>query len=505
MALYDIPMWLPLLFLLPILLLLKIRTGVRRQNKRLPPSPPKLPIIGNLHQFGALPHQSLWQLSKKYGPVMLLHLGRIPVVVISSAKAAEEVLKVHDLQCCNRPPSASSKRLTYNYQDMVFAPYGQYWRDIRKICVLELFSVKSVQSYQFLREEEMAFLVNSISQSSSSATPVDLSEKLSTLTASILFRTAFGQSFRGSNLDNERFGELIHEAEAILAGFDASEYFPYVGWIMDKLSGRIQRLENTFHELDRFLQELIDLHLVPERTKLEHEDIVDVLLRIEREQTESGATRFTKENIKAILLDIFLGGAKTAAVTTVWAMAELARNPRVMKKAQDEVRSFVGNKGEVTECDTEHLLYLKMIIKETLRLHPPAAMLIPREAMTHFKVDGYDIYPKTLLQVNSWGIARDPEYWKNPEEFSPERFTDSSMEYKGQYFDMLPFGAGRRSCPGMHLGTKTVELALSNLLCCFDWKLPHGMKEEDINMEESAGVSLTQKKIALKLVPVKIF
>lgn len=185
-------------------------------------------------------------------------------------------------------------------------------------------------------------------------------------------------------------------------------------------------------------------------------------------------------------------------------MAELMKNPRIMKKAQDEIRSCLGRKGRVTEDDIEQLHYLKLIIKETLRLHPPAPLLLPRETMSHFKVDGYDIPPKTLLQVNVWAIARDPKYWKNPEEFYPERFMDSCVDYRGQNFEFLPFGSGRRSCPGIHMGLITSELALANLLYCFDWKLPDGLKREDINMEEDCGVSLTLcKRTPLNLVPVR--
>ena len=301
MALYPIiSIWLPLLLLFPLLLLMKKKKDARRQNQCLPPSPPKLPIIGNLHQIGELPHQSLWRLSQKYGPVMLLHLGRIPTVILSSAEAAREAIKVHDLDCCSRPVMASTRRLTYNYKDMAFGPYSEYWREIRKIGVLEVFSVKRVQSYRYVREEEVSSLINSISQSSTSATLVDLSEKLFTLTASITFRVAYGKSFRGSNLDNEKFQELVHGAEALMGSFDASEYFPYVGWIMDRLSGRRQRLERVSNELDSFFQQVIDLHLSPNRTEKEHEDIIDVLLRIEREQNDPG--RFTKDNIKAVLL-----------------------------------------------------------------------------------------------------------------------------------------------------------------------------------------------------------
>ncbi|KAF5459065.1 hypothetical protein F2P56_023053, partial [Juglans regia] len=290
MSVFAVPIWLPLLLLLPILLLMKNKIHGRKQNKNLPPSPPYLPILGNLHQIGNLPHQSFSRLAQRYGPVMLLKFGAKPIVVISFAEAAKEVLKVHDLDCCSRALSASARKLTYNYQDIGFAPYGEYWREIRKVCVLELFSAARVQSYRSIREEEVALLVNSISQSSSSATPVNLMEKILPPSASILCRIAFGKSFRfrGSDLDNEKFQEVLHEAEAMLASFSASEFFPYVGWIVDRLSGRFQRLDKIFHEMDNFLQMAIDFHLNPDKTKEEHEDLVDVLLRIEREQAKSG-------------------------------------------------------------------------------------------------------------------------------------------------------------------------------------------------------------------------
>ncbi|KAJ4710981.1 Cytochrome P450 [Melia azedarach] len=491
-----------LLILFPSLLILK---KLKKQNKQLlPPGPPKLPVLGNVHQIGELPHQTLWKLSKKYGPVILLKFGRIPVVIISSAETAREVLKVHDLDCCSRPPLAGTRKLTYNYSDVAFSPYGEQWRQLRKLCVLELFSLKRVHLFRFIREEEVKMLMNSISQSSSSAAPVDLSEKLFALTGSIVFRMAYGKIFRGSNLDSTKFQELVHATESVAGGFTAGDCLPYVGWIIDRLTGYHAKLERVSHALDTFFEEVINEHLKPGRTKQDQEDIIDVMLKIERNQTEYKSEAWvTKENIKAILLNIFLGGVDTSAITVIWAMAELSKKPRLMKKAQSEIRTCIGNKGRVTESDIDQLQYLKMVIKETMRLHPPAPMLLAREAMSHFKVNGYDIHPKTLIQVNAWAIGRDPNYWKNPEEFVPERFIDNSVDFRGQHFEYLPFGSGRRICPGINMGVATSELALANLLYCFDWKLPNGMKEDDINMEESTGVSLTLcKKTPLILVPV---
>lgn len=193
----------------------------------------------------------------------------------------------------------------------------------------------------------------------------------------------------------------------------------------------------------------------------------------------------------------------TSAITVIWAMAELITNPRVMSKAQDEIRNHVGKKGRVTEDDINKLQYLRMIIKETLRMHPPAPLLVPRETTSPFKLNGYNILPNTIIFVNAWTIGRDPTDWKNPEEFYPERFEDTSIDFKGQNFEFLPFGSGRRSCPGIHFGLASTELALANLLYGFNWELPNGMEKEDVNMEEIGGGSITiSKKTPLVLMPV---
>ncbi|XVF43872.1 hypothetical protein PTKIN_Ptkin02bG0075300 [Pterospermum kingtungense] len=193
MALYALPMWFALLsfLLLPMLFLLK------KDKKGVPPSPPKLPILGNLSQLGSLPYRSLQDMSSKYGPVMLLHLGCLPTVVISSTEAARVVLKNHDLDYCSRPCLVGLGRLSYNYLDISCSPYGDYWRQLRKLCVVELFSAKSIQSHRTIREEEVASLINSISEQSSispasGGAPLNLTEKLFSFAAGIIFRTALG-------------------------------------------------------------------------------------------------------------------------------------------------------------------------------------------------------------------------------------------------------------------------------------------------------------------------
>ncbi|WCJ38584.1 Cytochrome P450 71B10 [Euphorbia peplus] len=488
-----------LLLLLPLLIYFIFKK--KKQNKNLPPSPSKLPIIGNLHQLSQLLHQSYSQLSKKLGPVMLVRFGHIPVLVVSSAEAARDVLKVNDLACCSRPSLAGAARLSYNFLDVALAPYGDHWRYMKKLIVLNLFSLKRVQSFQFLREKEVGLLMDSIS--SSNETPIDLTDKLVALAANITYRMSFGIDYESTNLEKKRFYQVVHEAHVVIASFSMAELFPFVGWIIDWISSHHARKEKVFQELDSFFEYAIKNHLKPGRKRV-HDDIIDVLLRVEEEQAQLGTTGFTKNNIKAVLMNLFLAGTDTSSTTLNWAMAELVRNPRVLEKAQDEVRDHVGNKGNVSESDLDKLQYLKMVIKETLRMHPVGPLLLPRETISHCKINGYDIEPNTMIQVNVWAIGRDPKYWKEPEQFYPERFSDNSIDYKGQNFEFLPFGGGRRMCVGIHMATVTVEAVLANLLYMFDWKLPEGMRKEDMNMEEKAGVSLAlNKSTPLILVPVK--
>ncbi|XP_022956390.1 cytochrome P450 71B34-like [Cucurbita moschata] len=497
----DLIIWVPLLFLCSSLLLLKtIRKHLKPNNKLLPPGPPKLPLLGHLHLIGSLPHRSLSQLSKKYGPVMLLQLGSVPTVVISSAAAARELFKFHDLASCSRPPLHANGRLSYNYLDMSLAPYGEHWRNVRKICMLELFSAQRVQSFQEIREEEVGRLLNSISQSSSSSAPIDLSDKSYSLTANIITRVAFGSIFSGGKLDDEHFQHVMHSALAAIGSFSMTDFIPTFGWIIDRLNGVHGRLEKSFAEMDAFFQHVVEDRINFKKSSKKEENIVDVLLRMEKESSESDALKVTKDCVKALIMDIFLAGVESGAGTIVWAMSELIRNPRVMKKLQNEIRSCI-KKDSVKETDLEKLEYLKMVVKEVLRLHPPAPLLLPRETISPFKLNGYDIDPKTHLHINVWAIGRDPQSWTDPEEFFPERFIGSNIDYKGQHFEFLPFGGGRRICPGMNMGTLMMELALANLLFCFDWKLPDGMKEEDVDMEEDGGLTVTKKSL-LKLIPV---
>ncbi|KAK4568801.1 hypothetical protein RGQ29_004281 [Quercus rubra] len=480
----------PLLFFASIFLVvllnifLKLKSGKRKFN--LPPNPPKLPIIGNLHQLGNMPHLSLQCLAQKFGPIMYLQLGEVPTVVVSSARLAKEVMKTHDLALASRPQIFSAKHLFYDCTDVAFSPYGAYWRHIRKICILELLSAKRVQSYSFVREEEVARLVCRVAESYPSTT--NLTKMLGLYANDVLCRVAFGRDFSaGGEYDRHGFQKMLEEYQVLLGGFSIGDFFPSMEFI-HSLTGMKSRLQSTFQRFDKLFDQLLTEHANPNKEKEENKDLVDVLLDIQKDGSDE--MPLTTDNIKAIILDMFAAGTDTTFITLDWGMTELIMNPKVLQRAQAEVRSIVGERRAVLESDLPQLHYMKAVIKEIFRLHPPAPVLVPRESMEEVNIDGYDIPAKTRFFVNAWAIGRDPESWENPYVFEPERFMGSTVDFKGQHFELIPFGAGRRSCPAITFGTASVELALAQLLHSFDWELPPGITAKDLDMTEVFGITM---------------
>ncbi|KAK1290626.1 Cytochrome P450 71A9 [Acorus calamus] len=458
-----------LLFVVSIFLVSWLLTLKRRRSntRQLPPGPTKLPIIGNLHQLGKSPHISLQKLSMDHGPLMHLQLGCSPTLVISSADAARDVFKSNDIAFSGRPALYALKKITYNLVDIAFAPYGEHWRQIRKMCMLELLSVKRVNSFWHEREVVVTRVMDSIATRCHSPDPIDLSAAMLTLTIDLTCRTAFGE-----NTDTAMSAQL----------------------------------DRNFNELDAFYESVIEEHVHGGRPESGDRDLVDVLIRLQKDPID-GMLMSSPRHIKAILTDVFIAGSDTSSAALVWTMTELMKNPASMKKAQDEVRKAVQkNKHRVDETDLQHLHYLKLVIKESLRLHPPAPLQVPRETIEDCNIRGYDIPAKTRVFVNARAIGRDPKYWKDPNDFRPERFDDDDVrmiDFRGQDFQLLPFGLGRRGCPGINFAYVTIELTLANLLHRFDWTLPEGMTAEDVDMEDRFGMTM-HKKIPLCLVAVDV-
>lgn len=182
-------------------------------------------------------------------------------------------------------------------------------------------------------------------------------------------------------------------------------------------------------------------------------------------------------------------------------MAELLRNPEVMRKARSEIIRVIGSERAVKESDIDGLPYLQAVVKETLRLHPAAPLLLPYKARNDAEICGYTIPKGANVLVNIWAINRDPKYWNHPLKFYPERFIGSKLDYKGGSFEFIPFGAGRRLCLGLPLATRMVNLMLASMILSFDWKLPQGISPKDLDMQEHFGMTLKKAK-PLYAIPV---
>ncbi|XP_057445181.1 cytochrome P450 71D11-like isoform X2 [Lotus japonicus] len=490
-------------FFLFILVALKMGMNLKKpiSTQKLPPGPWKLPIIGNLpHLVMSPPHRKLRDLAKIYGPLMHLQLGEIFTIVVSSPEYAREVMKTHDVIFASRPQILSAKIISYDSTTITFAPYGNYWRQLRKICTLELLTPKRVNSFQPIREEELNNLIKKVSSEEGSDSAINLTKAVLSSVYAITSRAAFGKKCK----DQEEFISLVKEVVIVAAGFSIGDLFPSAKWLQH-VSGLRPKLERLHRQIDQILENIVNEHKeaksrAKEGPDEEEEDLVDVLLKFQHGSSNQDIC-LTNDNIKAVILNIFGAGGETTATTIDWAMAEMARDPRVMKKAQVEVREVFNMKGRVDENCINELKYLKSVVKETLRLHPPAPLLLPRECGQACEIQGYHIPAKSKVIVNAWAIGRDPRYWSEPERFYPERFIDSSIDYKGGNFEYIPFGAGRRICPGTTFGLINVEVALASLLYHFDWNLPNGMKCEELDMTEQFGATI-RRKDDLFLIPI---
>lgn len=467
----------------------------RRSTINLPPGPWTLPLIGNMHQIisNSLPHHCFKNLAEKYGPLMHLKLGEVSYIIVSSPEMAKEIMKTHDLAFSDRPNLLLPTILTYNNTDIGFSVYGEHWRQLRKLCVIELLSVKRVQSFRSIREEEVSNLVKSISGAEGSI--VNLTQKILSTIYGITARAAFGKR----NIHQEAYKLAMEEALSLLGGVCIADLYPSIKFLR-WMSRAKTKLVKRHRELDIILQDIIDDHKRIHMEERKDEDLVDVLLKIQQE-SELSQHPLTDDTLKSVIQDLFTGGGETSSGTVLWAMSEMVKNPKVMEEAQAEVRRVFDRKGFVDETELHQLIYLKSVIKETLRLHPVAPLLLPRESRERCQISGYEIPAKTRVMVNAWAIGRDPRYWVEAENFKPERFVNSPIEFKGTDFEYIPFGAGRRMCPGIAFALPNVELPLAKLLYHFDWKLPNGMSHEELDMSESFGLTAGRKH-DLCLIPI---
>ncbi|XP_074568075.1 alpha-humulene 10-hydroxylase-like [Curcuma longa] len=485
------------------ILIMRSRSRVHKQRAQvvlapLPPGPPRLPLIGNIHQLvGDNPHRILLQLARTYGPLICLRLGQVDQVVASSVEAVEEIIKRHDLKFADRPTDLTFSRiLFYGGNGVGMVPYGGNWKQGRKIYAMEMLNSRRVKSYAAIRADAVRKLTVEIARKAFAETPViNLSQMAMSMINAIVIRAAFGDKCK----QQAEFLLLVKEAFSYISNFAVADMYPSIKFF-DTLTGLKSKLEGVRGKLDKVFDEIIAQRQVALTAEPAEEDlIIDVLLKLKDEENQEFP--ITSNCVKAIIMEIFLGGTETSSTVIEWAMSELIKNPKAMEKVQKEMREAMQGKTKLEEeSDIPKFSYLNLVIKETLRLHPPAPLLIPRVCRETCEVMGYRVPVGARVLINAFALGRDEQYWgSDAESFKPERFEGSSVDFKGFNFEFIPFGTGRRICPGMTFGLSSVEVALANLLFHFDWKLPQGMKMEDLDMMEISGIAAPRRSPLLVL------
>ncbi|KAH9575716.1 hypothetical protein CY35_01G125400 [Sphagnum magellanicum] len=435
----------------------------RTKLKRAPGPFPIWPVLGSLLLLGRLPHRAFYQLSKKYGDIMELKLGSVRTIVVSSPELAKEVLKVHDLIFASRPDIAAPK-IIFNDRDIAFAPYGNRWRHLKKVIMLELLTAKKLEASKHVRDEELSSLMHQIFEDCKS---------------------------RITNLN--RSTSHLKQMNATL--FSTSDYVPYLKPF--DVQGLVPQFNQTRLRFDRLFDRIIQEHLKEKKRPDESKDFLDVMLSLPG--VDGVSDRIDDSTIRAVVNELLAVGTDTTSIAVEWALVQLLKHPDITKKAQDELDDVVGHERVVDERDIPQLKYLQAVVTETLRLHPPAPLLLPHESTEACEVGGYHIPAKTRIFVNVWAVHRHPSAYENPLDFNPERFVGSGLDMKGTDFQLLPFGSGRRMCPGMDFSVLMVQIILARLLHSFNWTLPEGENPQDIDMQELFGGTIP-KAIPLEAV-----
>ncbi|KAL2230562.1 cytochrome P450 98A2 [Sesamum indicum] len=491
-------MGLSFLLLFPLLFLL--HHFYYRLRFRLPPGPRPLPVVGNLYDIKPVRFRCFAEWAQSYGPIISVWFGSTLNVVVSNSELAKEVLKEKDQQLADRHRNRSAARFSRDGQDLIWADYGPHYVKVRKVCTVELFSPKRLEALRPIREDEVTAMVESIYKDSTAPDNLGKSLLVKKYLAAVSFnnitRLAFGKRFMNSegviDKQGQEFRAITTNGIKIGASLSMAEHIPWLRWMFP-----LDEEAFTKHgdRRDRLTREIMEEHtLARQQSGGAKQHFFDALLTLKDKYDLS------EDTIIGLLWDMITAGMDTTSISVEWAMAELIKNPRIQEKAQEELDRVIGHERVMTELDFSNLPYLQCVAKEALRLHPPTPLMLPHRANANVKIGGYDIPKGSNVHVNVWAIARDPKVWKSPLEFRPERFLEEDIDMKGHDFRLLPFGAGRRVCPGAQLGINLVTSMIGHLLHHFNWAPPNGMTREEIDMGENPGL-VTYMRTPLEAIP----
>ncbi|XP_023532730.1 geraniol 8-hydroxylase-like [Cucurbita pepo subsp. pepo] len=468
-----------------------------RRNPNLPPGPRPLPIIGNLLDLGDNPHQSLAKLAESYGPIMSLKLGQVTAVVVSSPETIQQVLQTHDHFLSFRAvPDALSP---YDHGQLAFPwiPVSPTYKNIRKICNTHLLSPKTLDANQNLRRTRIDDLLANIRRSALNGEAVDIGEAVFTTTLNLISYSIWSVDLADPNSEMAKQFKVTMRGLMEEAGKpNISDFFPVLKRLdMQGIRRRITvHFGKMFEMIDGKIDERLKMQELPDFSP--KNDMLHHLLNMREDNNEIPLDR---NQIKHSILVLFTGGTETTTSIVQWAMTHLLKNPETMVKLKEELSRVIGKGNPVEESHINKLPYLQAVIKETLRLQ--SALLLPRKAESEVAISGFTIPKGTQIIVNLWASYRDSSVWESPYLFLPERFLDSASDSKARNFEFIPFGSGRRICPGQPLATRMLHLMVGSLLHWFDWKLEEGVTPENMNMDENFGITV-EKAQPLRAVPL---
>ncbi|KAJ7971480.1 Cytochrome P450 [Quillaja saponaria] len=476
------------------------------EQGQLPPGPRWWPVVGNIFQLGLSPHESFTVLARKHGPIMTLWLGSMSTVVISSSEVASVMFKNHDVVLAGRKIYEAMKGDYGNEGSIITAQYGTHWRMLRRLCTTEFFVTSRLDGTHGVRSRCIDRMVRFVEEAGASGTKsVEVGRFFFLMAFNLIGNLMFSKDLLDPNSESgARFFYHAGQVMEFAGKPNVADFLPILKWLDPQgLRRKTQfHVERAFEIAGDFIKERMENCRENEFcTQDKRKDYLDVLLEFRGDGKEE-PSMFSSRTINVIIFEMFTAGTDTTTSTLEWAMAELLYNPKKLKKVQAELRSTIGPDKKLEEKDIENLPYLKAVIKETLRLHPPLPFLVPHMAMDSCKMLGYFIPKETQILVNVWAIGRDPKAWDDPLLFKPERFLMPNMvDYKGHHFEYIPFGSGRRMCPAVPLASRVLLLALGSLLHLFDWVLPDGLNPEEMDMTERMGITL-RKAVPLKAIPI---
>ncbi|KAL1812601.1 hypothetical protein ACET3Z_022666 [Daucus carota] len=492
-----------LCILLAFSLFLLQRNHVKAVQK-LPPGPSPLPLIGNIHHLGKQPHKSLANLAKVYGPIMSLRLGRITTIVITSPTAAREVLQKQDLAFSTRPLPDAIRARDHFKSSVAWLPVGSQWRNLRKIMSSHIFTTSKLDASHHLRTNKVQELVGYVNKCSERGEAVDIGCAAFQTALNLLSNTMFSKDmadpYHGS--DTKEFRDTVWNIMKEAGTPNFVDYFPILrSFDPQGIRGRSSvGFGKVIKLFDGMVSERLELKKLGDSEDSTSTDVLDELLKLLR------TNEIEKRHANHLLTDLFIAGTDTTSGTVEWAMAEVLRKPEtVLAKAKAELNQVIGKGKMVEEADISKLTYLQCIVKESARLHPPVPFLLPRQVTEDVELSGYIIPKNSQVLVNVWAFGRDPTIWENPLSFQPERFMDSKVDVYGHDLELIPFGAGRRKCPGLPLAMRMVPMMVGSLINCFDWKLEGGIAPGDLDMEDKFGITLAKlhplRAVATPVVP----